>query len=66
LYALRWPSVLTMVFTEPMAAADGSSSSTRGMAASLNGMETALPRMPSARMPVMAPGRSWVVKALYT
>jgi len=53
-----------MVLTESIAAADGSSPSSIGMQASLNGIEMAQPRMPSARMPTIAPARSWVLKAL--
>ena len=53
-----------MVFTLSMAAAEGASPSSRGMTASLKGIEIAQPRTPSARMPPIAAGRSRVVKAL--
>jgi hypothetical protein len=62
--AIRRPSSLTMVLTDWIAAAEGVISSTRGMQASLKGMETAQPRTPSARTPPIAAGRSVVVKAL--
>ncbi|MDT4875803.1 hypothetical protein FQZ97_1112010 [compost metagenome] len=53
-----------MVFTDWMAEAEASSSSSSGIQASLNGIDTAEPRMPRARIPPMAAGRSVVVKAL--
>jgi hypothetical protein len=52
------------VLTDRIASADGSSSSTSGMQASLNGIDTPQPRMPSARIPAIAAGRSVVVNAL--
>jgi hypothetical protein len=61
---VRTPSSFTIVLTESMAFADGSRASTRGMTSSLNGIETAQPRIPSPRRPAMAAGRSVVVKAL--
>lgn len=64
LWATNRPSSLTMVLTDCSRAAEGLSSSNSGMQASLNGMDTAQPRMPSARTPPMAAGRSVVVKAL--
>ena len=62
--ALSLPSSLTMVFTEWMARADGSTSSTRAMTSSLNGIDTEQPRMPRARTPPIAAAMSVVVKAL--
>ena len=56
--------MLTIVFTESMARADGSSSSTNGITASLNGIEMPAPRMPSPRMPATAAAMSGVVNAL--
>jgi len=63
LYALRKPSSFTIVFTDWIAVAEASSSSTRAITSSLNGMDTEHPRMPSARTPPMAPARSVVVNA---
>ena len=48
-----------------IAAADPASPSSIGITASLNGIEIAQPRMPRARTPPMAAGRSVVVNALY-
>ena len=62
--AVRTPSSLTIVLTESIAVADGSIESTSGITASLNGIDTEHPRMPSARTPRMAPSMSVVVKAL--
>ena len=62
--ARRYPSSLTMVLTEWMARADGSTSSTSAMTSSLNGIDTEQPRMPSARTPPMAAAMSVVVNAL--
>jgi hypothetical protein len=53
-----------MVFTELMARADCSTSSTSAMTSSLNGIDTEQPRMPSARTPPMAATMSVVVNAL--
>jgi hypothetical protein len=61
---VRTPSSLTTVFTESIAAAEGSRRSRNGMIASLNGIETEQPRMPRARIPRTAPSRSVVVNAL--
>ena len=47
-----------------MACAEGEISSKNGMQLSLKGIETAQPRMPSARMPLTALSISVVVKAL--
>ncbi len=49
--------MLTMVFTEAMTAADGSSSSSIGMHCSLKGIDTAAPRIGSPRMPRIASAR---------
>lgn len=56
--------MLTIVFTEVIASAEASRESTRSITASLNGIDTPQPRMPSARIPRTAPGRSSVVQAL--
>jgi len=53
-----------MVLTESIALADAVSSSTSGITASLNGIDTEQPRMPSARTPPIAPSMSPVVNAL--
>jgi hypothetical protein len=66
LAAVSRPSSFTTVFAASMAAADGSTSSTRGRIADLNGMETEQPRIPRARTPRTAPSRSSVLNALYT
>jgi hypothetical protein len=55
-----------IVFTDPIASAEPSISSTSSMPASLKGIETPQPRMPRARIPAMAAARSVVVNALYT
>jgi hypothetical protein len=62
--AVSRPSSLTMVLTDPITAAESSTSSTSGITASLNGIDTEQPRMPSARTPAMAPSMSVVVNAL--
>ncbi|MCY1561298.1 hypothetical protein D9M68_985340 [compost metagenome] len=64
LYAFRWPLQLTRVLTESMAAAEGSISSTKAMQASLYGIDTPQPRIPKARIPATAAGRSSVRIAL--
>lgn len=64
LWARSTPSSLTIVLTDRMAAAEASSSSTRAITSSLNGIEIAQPRMPRARTPPIAAGRSVVVNAL--
>jgi hypothetical protein len=58
------PSSFTMVLTESIAFAEGSSRSTSAITSSLNGIDTAQPLMPRPRTPAMAEGRSVVVKAL--
>jgi hypothetical protein len=55
-----------MVFTDPITWAEPFMASTCWMQASLYGIETPQPRMPRARIPAMAAGRSVVVNALYT
>ena len=55
-----------MVLTDSIAVADAVSASTSGITASLNGIDTEQPRMPSARTPPMAASMSPVVNALYT
>ncbi|MDQ1137297.1 hypothetical protein QE410_002096 [Microbacterium sp. SORGH_AS 1204] len=49
---------------EPIASADASMRSTSGITASLNGIDTEQPRIPSARTPPIAAAMSVVVKAL--
>ncbi len=53
-----------MVFTESMAAADCVISSTSAMTSFFHGIETAQPRIPSARTPPMAAAMSVVENAL--
>ena len=53
-----------MVFTESITAADGSSSSSRGMHTSLYGMDTPAPRIPSPRIPATAAAMSVGANAL--
>ena len=55
---------MTIVLTEPMARAESSTTSTSGITASLNGIDTEHPRMPSARTPPIAAAMSVVVNAL--
>ena len=62
--AVSTPSSFTIVLTDSIAAADPSTTSTRGITASLNGIDTEHPRIPSARMPRTAPSMSSVVNAL--
>ena len=64
LYAVSRPPSLTIVLTASMTCADGSMTSTSGMTSCFHGIETAQPRMPSARTPLIAPTMSSVVKAL--
>ena len=58
------PPSFTIVLTDSIAAAEGSTTSMSGMTASLNGIDTEHPRIESARMPRTAPSMSSVVKAL--
>ena len=62
--AVSSPPSFTIVLTDPIAAAECSMWSTRGITASLKGIDTEQPRMPSARTPAIAPAISVVVNAL--
>ena len=55
---------MTIVLTEPIARAESSTTSTSGITASLKGIDTEQPRMPSARTPPIAAAMSVVVNAL--
>ena len=62
--AVRRAASLTIVLTDWMARADGSTSSTSAITSSLNGIDTEQPRMPRARTPPIAAAISVVVNAL--
>ncbi len=57
--------MFTRVLTELIASAEASIESTRAITSSLKGIDTPHPRIPSARIPATAAGRSLVVNALY-
>ena len=56
--------MFTRVLTELIASAESSIESTRAITSSLKGIDTPHPRIPSARIPATAAGRSVVVNAL--
>jgi len=62
--AVSTPLLLTTVFTDSIAKAEGAITSTNFMISSLKGIETEQPLNPSARIPRTAPSRSSVVNAL--